>query len=97
MLGGLPAIHAQESTQDLIGELIRSMTYQESAETDIQRVLDELEERDATEAEVWGQIMDYWSYVNTEMKVNLDVAPDMLMTIPPVLRRARLPAERMAR
>ena len=79
MLSGLPAIHAQESTQDLIGELIRSyVTYQESAETDIQRVLDELEERDATEAEVWGQIMDYWSYVNTEMKVNLDVAPDGL-------------------
>ena len=79
MLIGLPAIHAQESTQDLIGELIRSyVTYQESAETDIQRVLDELEERDATEAEVWGQIMDYWSYVNTEMKVNLDVAPDGL-------------------
>ena len=79
MLSGLPAIHAQESTQDLIGELIRSyVTYQESAETDIQRVLDELEERDATEAEVWGQIMDYWSYVNTEMKINLDVAPDGL-------------------
>lgn len=66
MLSGLPAIHAQESTQDLIGELIRYyVTYQESAETDIQRVLDQLEERDATEAEVWGQIMDYWSYVNT--------------------------------
>lgn len=79
MLSGLPAIHAQESTQDLIGELIRYyVTYQESAETDIQRVLDQLEERDATEAEVWGQIMDYWSYVNTEMKVNLDVAPDGL-------------------
>lgn len=79
MLSGLPAIHASQSSQELIGELIRYYAaYQESAETDIIRVLDELEDVDAAEAEVWGQIMDYWSYVNTEMDVNLDVAPDGL-------------------
>ena len=79
MLSGLPAIHASQSSQELIGELIRYYAaYQESAETDIMRVLDELEDVDAAEAEVWGQIMDYWSYVNTEMDVNLDVAPDGL-------------------
>ncbi len=79
MLSGLPAIHASQSSQELIGELIRYYAaYQESAETDIMRVLDELEDVDAAEAEVWGQIMDYWSYVNTEMDVNLDAAPDGL-------------------
>ena len=79
MLSGLPAIHASQSSQELIGELIRYYAaYQESAETDIMRVLDELEDVDAAEAEVWGQIMDYWSYVNTVMDVNLDVAPDGL-------------------
>lgn len=79
MLSGLPAIHASQSSQELIGELIRYYAaYQESAETDIMCVLDELEDVDAAEAEVWGQIMDYWSYVNTEMDVNLDVAPDGL-------------------
>ncbi len=79
MLSGLPAIHASQSSQELIGELIRYYAaYQESAETDIMRVLDELEDVDAAEAEVWGQIMDYWSYVNTKMDVNLDVAPDGL-------------------
>ena len=79
MLSGLPAIHASQSSQELIGELIRYYAaYQESAATDIMRVLDELEDVDAAEAEVWGQIMDYWSYVNTEMDVNLDVAPDGL-------------------
>lgn len=41
MLSGLPAIHASQSSQELIGELIRYYAaYQESAETDIMRVLD---------------------------------------------------------
>ena len=51
---------------------------QENAETDIERVLSEMEAVDAQQAEAWRQIMDYWSYVNTDMPVNLNVAPDGL-------------------
>ena len=40
--------------------------------------MSEMEAVDAQQAEAWRQIMDYWSYVNTDMPVNLNVAPDGL-------------------
>lgn len=52
--------------------------YQEQAATDIERVLAELKQVDETKYEAWRQIMDYWSYANTDMKVNIGVAPDGL-------------------
>ncbi len=52
--------------------------HKEKASTDIQRLLADLTAQNAKTGEVWGKIMDYWSYVNTEMPVNLNVAPDGL-------------------
>ena len=52
--------------------------YQENAATDIQRVLQELKAVDESKYEAWKQIMNYWSYANTDMVVNDGVAADGL-------------------
>ena len=70
---------AQPDTDTYVQQLIAYYRDdQEDAETDIARVLSEMAEVDAQKAEAWTQIMDYWSYVNTDMPVNLNVAPDGL-------------------
>ena len=70
---------AQPDTDTYVQQLIAYYRDdQEDAETDIARVLSEMAEVDAQQAEAWTQIMDYWSYVNTDMPVNLNVAPDGL-------------------
>ena len=60
---------------DLIGYY---KSYQEAAETDIQRTLEAMALVDPVQAEAWEQIMDYWSYVNTEMVVNIGTVPEGL-------------------
>ena len=60
---------------DLIGYY---KSYQEAAETDILRTLAELAAIDSVQAEAWEQIMDYWSYINTEMVVNIGTVPEGL-------------------
>lgn len=52
--------------------------YQDAAQTDIDRTLAEMAKVDAGKAAAWEQIMDYWSYVNSDMVVNTEVAPDGL-------------------
>ena len=70
---------AQPDTDTYVQQLIAYYRDdQEDAETDIARVLSEMAEVDTQKAEAWTQIMDYWSYVNTDMPVNLNVAPDGL-------------------
>ncbi len=60
---------------DLIGYYKQ---YQESAETDILRTLEEMALVDPVQAEAWEQIMAYWSYVNTDMVVNIGTVPEGL-------------------
>ena len=72
-------VHAAADVDDYVEDLIAYYkNYQESAATDIQRTLEEMAAVDAEMAEAWTQIMDYWSYVNTDMVVNTGVAPDGL-------------------
>ena len=66
---------ASSYISDLIGYY---KSYQEAAETDIQRTLDALAQVDPVQAEAWTQIMDYWSYINTEMTVNIGTVPEGL-------------------
>ena len=67
------------TADDCVKELIvYYKNYQESAATDIDRVLNELKTLDEAAYEDWKEIMEYWSFVNTEMTVNLGVAPDGL-------------------
>ena len=53
-------------------------SYQEAAETDILRTQKELQKIDPVQAEAWEQIMAYWSYINTEMQVNIGTVPEGL-------------------
>ena len=66
---------ADSYISDLIGYY---KSYQENAETDILRTLDAMAKVDPVQAEAWAQIMDYWSYINTEMEVNIDSVPEGL-------------------
>ena len=66
---------AKSCIADLIGYY---KAYQESAETDIQRTLDAMAQIDPVQAEAWTQIMDYWTYINTEMQVNIGTVPEGL-------------------
>ena len=81
MILGLAAapVRAAESAKECIADLIGYYKqYQEAAETDIQRTLEELALIDAEQAEAWEQIMAYWSHVNTDMVVNIGTVPENL-------------------
>ena len=81
VLGLVSPMQAQAAgqTDAYVNQLISYYkNYQEKASTDIERVLGEMQSVDAAAHEDWVEIMDYWSYVNTEMEVNLGVAPDGL-------------------
>ena len=79
LFSGMNAIHAQDNTQSLIGDLIRYyIGYQEKANTDMNRILDEMEAADPGMADNWRQIMNYWTYAKTEMPIHLGIAPDGL-------------------
>ena len=67
--------NADACISDLIGYY---KSYQEAAETDILRTLEEMAQVDPVQAEAWEQIMDYWSYINTEMVVNIGTVPEGL-------------------
>ena len=70
---------AAETTDECIKELIELYgNKQEKAADKIQKTLDELKSMDAELGEVWQQIMDYWSYANTEMDVLLNAVPENL-------------------
>ena len=70
---------ATRTADDCVKELIvYYKNYQENAATDIERLLAELKTLDEEKYEDWKEIMDYWSYINTEMPVNFGVAPDGL-------------------
>ena len=51
-------------------------TYQSTAKTDIQRLVEKLKALNSTKGEEWEKIMEYWDYVNTDMNVNVDGLPN---------------------
>lgn len=66
-----------------VEEIIRQMigyylTYQEKAQTDITRLVCDLTGISEAQGDVWGKIMDYWSYANTDMEIPTEVLPDGL-------------------
>ena len=85
LLGSAAAIHrpaqaqAPATANELVADLIAYYRdYQEDATTDILRTLDQLKKVDEGQYEAWSKIMDYWSYINTDMKVNIGVTEDGL-------------------
>ena len=70
---------AASSPEQLTADLIAYYRdYQQAAETDILRTLDELSELDEARADAWTEIMAYWDYVNTDMPVHIGVTEDGL-------------------
>ena len=51
-------------------------TYQSTAKTDIQRLVEKLRALNSTKGEEWEKIMKYGDYVNTDMNVNVDGLPN---------------------
>ncbi len=51
-------------------------TYQSTAKTDIQRLVEKLKALNSTKGEEWEKIMKYGDYVNTDMNVNVDGLPN---------------------
>ena len=81
VLTAVPTAQAAENNtaasyiQQLIGYY---QNYQESAQTDIDRLLADLTGVSEAQGEAWQKIMDFWSYVNTEMEIPTGVLPDGL-------------------
>ena len=51
-------------------------TYQSTAKTDIQRLVEKLKALNSTKGVEWEKIMKYGDYVNTDMNVNVDGLPN---------------------
>ena len=68
-----------DSTDNLIDQMITAYgKKQESASKFIEEKLNKLKKQDAEMGAVWENIMDYWSYANTEMEIQLDCVPENL-------------------
>ena len=52
--------------------------YQDDAQVDIDRLLDELAKIDPDQADKWDRIMDFWSWMNRDMETNPGCLPDGL-------------------
>ena len=76
-----PQVHAEnEATVEPYAQQILQyyMAHQEDAWTDIERLLYEMGTIDAAQSDAWRSIMDYWSYVHSEMEQNPGILPDGL-------------------
>lgn len=79
MVTGIFANNEEEKAK-IIGDMITYYAkYQDAATTDIMRLVDDLKKVDSNIGEAWEKIMNYWIYVNKDMVVNRDVAPDGLV------------------
>ena len=50
--------------------------YQDDAQADIDRLIEEITQLDADQGDKWDRIMEFWSWMNREMKKIPDVLPD---------------------
>lgn len=74
------SVFANDNEDEIISDLIAYYAnYQDKAITDIERLVADLKEIDPVKGEAWEKIMNYWIYVNRDMVVNRDVAPDGLV------------------
>ena len=75
----IPVFASESGETDGINEMIGYYsTYQSTAKTDIQRLVEKLKALNSTKGEEWEKIMEYLDYVNTDMNVNVDVLPNGL-------------------
>ena len=76
-----PVAAASADANSIIAEMIMYyQTYQDEAQTDINRLLEDLEEVDSTKAQSWREIMAYWSDINQPGFANEGAVPEGLQT-----------------
>ena len=69
----------KEDTTECIRQMINYYRhYKDDAKKDINCLVYELSRIDEAQAQAWASIMEYWSYVNSDMKLYPDVLPDGL-------------------
>lgn len=52
--------------------------YDKQADAKVNELLNELSGIDSKQGKLWNNIMDYWEYANSDLKVNIDKLPDNL-------------------
>ncbi len=68
-----------KSEQDIIKQMLYTYCWdQERSREQVNKLLEELEERDADAAKQWRRVIDAWDYVNNEMELNKEVLPPEL-------------------
>lgn len=79
LIPGLVRPAAALSETDIIKQLLACYChYQEAAETDIARLLEQLAEVNPASADAWRKILEVWRWSVEELEVNWDVLPDGL-------------------
>ena len=70
---------AERTESQIIEEIITYHgCYGSEADEKVGKLLKELEKKDSRQGELWRNIMDYWDYANTGLKVNVNQLPDGL-------------------
>ena len=79
LISGLVRPAAALSETDIIKQLLAYYChYQEAAETDIARLLEQLEAENPDSARAWQEILEVWRWSVEDLEVNWDVLPDGL-------------------
>ena len=78
MAGTVSALYMQDPTEHIQQILNYYRYYQDAAATDIECLLYAMSHNNPYKEQDWSSIMDYWSYVNTDMTIYPDVLPDGL-------------------
>ena len=79
LIPGLVRPAAALSETDVIKQLLAYYChYQEAAETDIARLLEQLEAENPDSARAWREILEVWRWSVEDLEVNWDVLPDGL-------------------
>lgn len=79
LIPGLVRPAAALSETDIIKQLLAYYChYQEAAETDIARLLEQLEAENPDSARAWREILEVWRWSVEDLEVNWDVLPDGL-------------------
>ena len=78
-MAGTVSASKEEDAAEYIRQIVRYYGYHgDNAKNDINCLTYALNEVDPAQAQAWSSIMEYWSYVNTDMTIYPGVLPDGL-------------------
>lgn len=78
-MAGTVSAEKSDDAADYVRQIVNYYRHhQDAAKTDINCLIYELSEVDLEQAQAWASIIDYWSYVNSDMRLYPGVLPDGL-------------------